>query len=120
MTFITASLRNLWVRDWLQRPSTSAAGGQTPLLGAQGGEQQDGSFEVLVGKNVSADGQARRFGSVYGYDQKPKRRVYEVPVSISMLARTACAISMRSGSPRRVCHSWRSRACWGILVLIPR
>jgi hypothetical protein len=40
--------------------------------------RQDGSFEVLVGKSVTGDGQARRFGSVYGYDQKPKRRVYEV------------------------------------------
>ncbi len=42
------------------------------------GRRQDGSFEVLVGKSVTGDGQAKRLGSVYGYDQKPRRRVCEV------------------------------------------
>ena len=40
--------------------------------------RQDGSFEILVGTSVTGNGQAKRFGSVYGYDQKPKRRVWEV------------------------------------------
>jgi hypothetical protein len=37
-----------------------------------------------VGKSVTADGTAKRFGFVYRYDTKPKRRLYEVLKSQGM------------------------------------
>jgi len=38
------------------------------------GRRQDGSFDVLVSTSVTGDGQAKRFGSVYGYNQKTLRQ----------------------------------------------
>jgi hypothetical protein len=36
-----------------------------------------GSFEVIVGKVITAEGVRKSFGFVNGYDQKPKRRLFE-------------------------------------------
>jgi hypothetical protein len=46
--------------------------------------KNDSCFEVIVGKSVTADGTAKRFGFVYRYDTKPKRRLYEVLKSQGM------------------------------------
>ena len=35
----------------------------------------EGWFEVITGKSVTANGTAKRFGFVNGYDEKPKRRL---------------------------------------------
>ena len=40
--------------------------------------RRDGWFEVIAGKSVPADGDARCFGFVQTYDLKPKRRLYEL------------------------------------------
>ncbi|MFN2506065.1 MAG: ISKra4 family transposase [Acidimicrobiales bacterium] len=40
--------------------------------------RRDGWFEVIAGKSVPADGNARCFGFVQTYDPKPKRRLYEL------------------------------------------
>lgn len=42
------------------------------------------SFEIITGKSVAADGSAKRFGLVNGYDQKPKRRLFELLKSQGM------------------------------------
>jgi len=42
------------------------------------GTQQEGWFEVIVGKSVPAEGAAKRFAFVNTYDTKPKRRLFEV------------------------------------------
>ncbi len=40
--------------------------------------RRDGWFEVIAGKSVPAEGEARCFGFVQTYDRKPKRRLYEL------------------------------------------
>ncbi len=76
-------------RDWeaLPRP-------ELPLtVGIDGGyvhshkqkSRSEGWFEVIVGKSVTADGTSKRFGFVNGYDEKPKRRLFEVLKSQGML-----------------------------------
>ena len=42
-----------------------------------GTNRKAGSFEVIVGKTITADGVRKCFGFVNGYDQKPKRRLFE-------------------------------------------
>lgn len=44
----------------------------------EGETRKAGSFEVIVGKSVPDQGEAKRFGFVNGYDQKPKRRLFEL------------------------------------------
>lgn len=46
--------------------------------------RQDGWFEVIVGKSVPAQGPAKRFAFVHTYDDKPKRRLFEVLKSQGM------------------------------------
>ena len=75
-------------RDWeaLPRPDL-------PLtVGIDGGyvhacaqtTRHDGWFEVIVGKSIPAEGPAKCFGFVQGYDQKPKRRLFELLKSQGM------------------------------------
>jgi hypothetical protein len=40
--------------------------------------RKDGSFEVIVGKSTIGEGATTRFGLVFGYDTKPRRRLFEV------------------------------------------
>jgi len=42
-----------------------------------GTNRKSGSFEVIVGKIITAEGGKKSFGFVNGYDQKPKRRLFE-------------------------------------------
>jgi DNA-directed RNA polymerase subunit RPC12/RpoP len=69
-------------RDWegLPRPDM-------PLtVGLDGGyvhscaprSRKHGWFEVIAGKSVTDDGASKRFAFVQNYDEKPKRRVFEV------------------------------------------
>jgi len=70
-------------RDWEALPVP-----ERPLsVGIDGGyvhsrEQQKavegGSFEIIVGKSIPTDGKAKCFGFVNCYDEKPKRRLFEV------------------------------------------
>lgn len=46
--------------------------------------RQDDWFEVIVGKSVLAQGTAKRFAFVHAYDDKPKRRLFEVLKSQGM------------------------------------
>jgi hypothetical protein len=75
-------------RDWeaLPRPDL-------PLtVGIDGGyvhscaqtDRHEGWFEVIVGKSIPAEGPAKCFGFVQGYDQKPKRRLFELLKSQGM------------------------------------
>ena len=77
-------------RDWEQLPEPEG-----PLtVGIDGGyvhareapSRQEGWFEVIVGKSVPTDGQAKCFGFVQSYDTKPKRRLSEVLQSQGMQA----------------------------------
>jgi len=75
-------------RDWeqLARPDM-------PLtVGLDGGyvhscaqrSRKHGWFEVIAGKSVTDDGTSKRFAFVNNYDEKPKRRVFEVLKSQGM------------------------------------
>jgi hypothetical protein len=46
--------------------------------------RHEGWFEVIVGKSIPAEGTAKCFGFVQGYDQKPKRRLFELLKSQGM------------------------------------
>jgi hypothetical protein len=47
------------------------------VQGCQENERKAGSFEVIVGKSLSADRPYKCLGFVNGYDTKPRRRVFE-------------------------------------------
>ena len=77
-------------RDWAQLPRPDL-----PLtIGLDGGyvhsctqrSRRDGWFEVIAGKSVTAEGSSKRFALVQSYDDKPKRRVFEVLKSQGMQA----------------------------------
>lgn len=57
---VTIGIDGGYVRSWTDRPT---------------------NFEVIVGKSVPEDGPVRRFGFVAGHDEKPKRRLHELPVN---------------------------------------
>jgi hypothetical protein len=68
-------------RDWESLPTPDG-----PItVGIDGGyvhardetNRKAGSFEVIVGKIITAEGVKKSFGFVNGYDQKPKRRLFE-------------------------------------------
>ncbi|MBL8238649.1 MAG: ISKra4 family transposase [Bryobacterales bacterium] len=66
-------------RDWaeLARPPAPIT------VGIDGGyvrqwEDKKAHFEVIVGKSIPEEGAACRFGFVQTYDEKPKRRLFEV------------------------------------------
>jgi hypothetical protein len=69
-------------RDWavLPRPdgriTVGLDGGY--VHAREGDNRKAGWFEVIAGKSVTWDGQAKSFGFVHQYDEKPKRRLYEV------------------------------------------
>ncbi|MBV9688904.1 MAG: ISKra4 family transposase [Ktedonobacteraceae bacterium] len=46
--------------------------------------RKDGSFEVIVGKSTTGEGNMTSFGLVFGYDTKPRRRLFEVLQSQGM------------------------------------
>jgi hypothetical protein len=68
-------------RDWENLPPPDGR----ITVGIDGGyvhardetNRKAGSFEVIVGKIITADGVKKCFGFVNGYDQKPKRRLFE-------------------------------------------
>jgi hypothetical protein len=69
-------------RDWGNLPRPDG-----PLtVGLDGGyvhacdktSRKDGWFEVIAGKSMTAEGEAKCFAFVHSYDTKPKRRVFEV------------------------------------------
>ena len=66
-------------RDWAELPRPPA-----PItIGIDGGyvrqwEDKKAHFEVIVGKSTPEEGVAQRFGYVQTYDEKPKRRVFEL------------------------------------------
>jgi hypothetical protein len=74
--------------DWenLPRPDMSLT------VGLDGGyvhscaqrTRKHGWFEVIAGKSVTDDGASKRFAFVHNYDEKPKRRVFEVLKSQGM------------------------------------
>ncbi|NET47130.1 ISKra4 family transposase [Okeania sp. SIO2B3] len=75
-------------RDWEQLPRPDL-----PLVvGVDGGyvryydkhNKKAGNFEVIVGKSIKADSTSKRFGFTYSYDDKPKRRIFEVLKSQGM------------------------------------
>ena len=68
-------------RDWanLPRPegplTVGIDGGYVHARDATG--RADGWFEVIVGKSLPTEGEAKCFGFVQQYDTKPKRRLFE-------------------------------------------
>src|SRR5258708_25586521 len=68
-------------RDWNELPIPEAPltvgldGGY--VQGRQEDKRKAGSFEVIVGKSLSEDRPAKCFGFVNGYDDKPRRRVFQ-------------------------------------------
>ena len=40
--------------------------------------RREGWFEVIAGKSMPAEGEAKSFGFVQTYDTKPKRRLFEL------------------------------------------
>ncbi|MCO5195634.1 MAG: ISKra4 family transposase [Anaerolineae bacterium] len=69
-------------RDWaaLPRPdgriTVGLDGGY--VHAREGDNRKAGWFEVIAGKSITWDGEAKSFGFVHQYDEKPKRRLYEV------------------------------------------
>jgi hypothetical protein len=47
----------------------------------EGDNRKAGWFEVIAGKSITWNGEAKTFGFVHKYDEKPKRRLYEVLLS---------------------------------------
>jgi hypothetical protein len=47
-------------------------------------EDKQKQFEVIVGKSLAEDGPSRCFGFVQTYDEKPKRRLFELLKSQGM------------------------------------
>lgn len=76
-------------RDWeaLPRPdmplTVGIDGGYVRASKAQS-DQQQRTFEVITGKSIADDGTSKCFGLVNSYDEKPKRRVFEVLKSQGM------------------------------------
>ena len=74
--------------DWESLPAPAGPltigidGGYVHGRGSKGGEA--GCFEVIVGKSIPAEGKAKCFAYVSRYDQKPKRRLFEVLQSQGM------------------------------------
>jgi hypothetical protein len=44
----------------------------------EGENRKAGWLEVIVGKGMAAEKESKRFGFVVDYDEKPKRRLYEM------------------------------------------
>jgi hypothetical protein len=69
-------------RDWEALPDPDdplAVGIDGGYVHAREGEKRKaGRFEVIVGKSIPENGETKRFASVNNYDQKPKRRVFEM------------------------------------------
>lgn len=69
------------LRDWNELPIPEAPltvgldGGY--VQGRQEDKRKAGSFEVIVGKSLSENRPAKCFGFVNGYDDKPRRGVFE-------------------------------------------
>src|SRR5215216_3994043 len=57
---------------------------QASVHSSQQRSRRDGWFEVIAGKSMPAEGAAKCFGFVQGYDPKPKRRLFEVLTSQGM------------------------------------
>ena len=75
-------------REWGQLPQPDL-----PLtVGLDGGfvhsteqtSRNDGWFEVIAGKSVTAENTSKRFAFVNSYDEKPKRRLFEILKSQGM------------------------------------
>ncbi len=69
-------------RDWekLPRPDPPLTVGiDGGYVRARDGENRKaGNFEVIVGKSIQEEGETKRFALVHGYDEKPKRRVFDM------------------------------------------
>lgn len=66
-------------RDWGALPLTMGIdGGYVRARKAAAAAQQQRCFEVIKGKSIADDGTSKCFGLVNSYDEKPKRRVFEV------------------------------------------
>ncbi len=69
-------------REWAQLPEPDeplTVGIDGGYVHARAGENcKAGWFEVIVGKSLQSGQPARRFAFVNGYDEKPKRRLWEV------------------------------------------
>ena len=69
-------------RDWdnLPRPDRPMTVGiDGGYVQAREGENRKAGFlEAIVGKIITAEGEKKSFGFVNGYDQKPKRRLFEM------------------------------------------
>ena len=59
-------------------------GGYVRATQSQSDPKQPHHFEVITGKSIADDGSSKCFGLVKSYDQKPKRRVFEVLQSQGM------------------------------------
>ena len=59
-------------------------GGYVRAIKAQSDPKQPNHFEVITGKSIADDGTSKCFGLVRTYDEKPKRRVFEVLQSQGM------------------------------------
>jgi hypothetical protein len=77
-------------RDWeaLPRPDMPLTmgidGGYVRASKSQDADSKQRCFEVITGKSIADDGSSKCFGLVNSYDEKPKRRVFEVLKSQGM------------------------------------
>jgi hypothetical protein len=68
--------------DWAELPPPEGR----IVVGLDGGYVRDwtdktGNFEVIVGRSMAEDREARYLGLVHGYDEKPKRRLFDLLAS---------------------------------------
>lgn len=76
--FFATGCQNDW--DKLPKPGTPLTVGIDGgyVHAREGKNRKAGWFEIIVGKSLQENKETKRFGFVATYDQKPKRRLYEM------------------------------------------
>lgn len=92
-------------REWDELPSPDGplvVGIDGGFVHARDGDRRKaGPFEVIAGKSIPYEGQARCFALVHGYDQKPRRRLFDVLRSQGLQANQAITFLSDGGDTVR-------------------
>ena len=67
-----------WAKLPIPEPALTVGIDGGYVHGREGENRKAGWFEVIVGKSMQEEKPSKRFGFVVDYDEKPKRRLYEV------------------------------------------
>jgi hypothetical protein len=78
-----------------------------------------GWFEVIVGKSVPAQGESKYVAFVHNYDEKPKRRLFEVLKSQGLEADQPVRFLSDGGDTVRKLQMWLSPQSEHLLDCLP-